>query len=314
METSAVNNLSASIKDKARELGFDLCGIAKSRNLEENGIILRKWCEAGMNGKINYLSRDIEKRINPAVLFPGAQSLVVTGLSYFSDLMQNQPDAPVISRYTYGKDYHDVISGKLNKLLEYIKDTEPLAEGRVFVDSGFILEKAWAKEAGLGWQGKHSVVINKKTGSFFFIGILVLNIELQYDEPFRENLCGNCRICIDECPTGAINGDRTIDTRKCIANLTIEGRGPVPEDILPKIGRRVYGCDKCQEVCPWNRHAVQNTTPEFKLSKEVAEMTLAEWQSLTPERFDRLFGNSAMSRVKYEKLMQNINLVTKSDN
>lgn len=315
MKDYTVNDLSASIKKKAQELGFDLCGIAQSRKLEENGIILRKWCEAGMNDKINYLSRDIDKRINPSNLFPGAQSLVVTGLSYFSDIKQTQAGVPVISRYTYGRDYHEVISRKLNELLSFIKGLNPGTEGRIFVDSGYILEKAWAKEAGLGWQGKHSIVINKKTGSFFFIGILVLkNLRLRYDEPYKQDHCVSCRLCIDECPTGAINDDRTIDARKCIANLTIEGRGPIPDHILPKIGLRIYGCDRCQEVCPWNKHAKQNRTPEFAISDELAGMTFEEWQSLTPERFEKLFGNSAMSRVRYEKLMQNIKLVTRPRN
>jgi epoxyqueuosine reductase len=312
MKNSAENDLSASIKKKAQELGFDLCGIAQAQNLEKNGEILRKWCEAGMNDKINYLSRDIEKRANPVILFPGAKSLVVTGLSYFSDIKQTKTGVPVLSRYTYGKDYHDVISMKLNELLAFIKDRKQETEGRSYVDSGYILEKAWAKEAGLGWQGKHSIVINGKTGSFFFIGILILNITLKYDKPYLEDHCGLCRICIDECPTGAINNDRTIDARKCIANLTIEGRGPVPEYILPMIGKRVYGCDKCQEVCPWNKHAKQNGTPEFTISDELAGMTLEEWQSLTRERFERLFKNSAMGRVKYEKLKENIRLVTNS--
>ncbi len=178
------------------------------------------------------------------MLLPGAKSLVVTGLSYYSEIKQKDPRAPVLSRYAYGVNYHDVISPKLEKLLEFIK-----AHIHLIVRAGYsvirahLLEKAWAREAGLGWQGKHSIVINKKIGSFFFIGALVLNIELDYDTPFEGEYCGECRLCIDECPTGAINDNRTIDARKCIANLTIENRGPIPEDIIPKLGGRVYGCD-----------------------------------------------------------------------
>jgi epoxyqueuosine reductase len=176
-----------------------------------------------------------------------------------------------------------------------------------------LLEKAWAVEAGLGWQGRHSIVINNKIGSFFFIGIIVLNIELDNDNPFRENRCGNCRLCIDLCPTGAINENGTVDTRKCIANLTIENRGPIPEDIIPKIGKRVYGCDRCQEVCPWNKNTKSHKIPEFELPAELKYMTLEDWLNLTRDQFDRLFKNSPVERRKYEPFMRNIVSVAKSN-
>ena len=307
-------DLSVFIKEKARELGFDLCGIARAKILTENGTVLEKWCKAGMNAGMSYLERDIGKRITPDLLFPGAKSLVVTGLSYYSEIKQKNPRAPVLSRYAYGMNYHDVIAGKLDKLLSFIKSVEPEAEGRVFVDSAPLLEKAWAKEAGLGWQGKHSVIINKEIGSFFFIGILMLNTGLQYDMPFNEDHCGKCRLCIDLCPTGAINDNRTIDARKCIANLTIENRGPIPEDIIPELGGRVYGCDRCQEVCPWNKRAEPNKNPEFAINPEIAGMGPEEWQSLTEEKYSRLFRDSALERVKYNDLMRNIEAAIKSMN
>jgi epoxyqueuosine reductase len=311
---SIEKNLSVLIKKKALSLGFDICGIAKVRTLADNGAVLKKWCEAGMNGKIRYLENNIEKRINPEILFPGAKSLIVTGISYYSEIKQKKNGVPVISRYAYGTDYHYVITRKLEELLLFIKDTDPSARGRSFVDSSSILEKAWAKEAGLGWQGKHSIVINRKIGSFFFIGILILNKEIEYDQPFESEYCGDCRLCIDLCPTGAINNDRTIDVRKCIANLTIEDRGPIPDEIIPKLGGRVYGCDRCQEVCPWNNKAIPDAHPEFRLADEIAEMGSDDWQSLTRERFDRLFNNSAMNRVKYDHFMENVRIVTKSRN
>ncbi len=238
MADNVENNLSVRIREKLDELGFDIRGIAKSRSLDEYGPYLEAWVEAGMHDKMGYLARDINNRLNPENLFPEAKSLIVTGLSYYSENKQKDPEAPVLSRYTYGIDYHEVISEKLEKLLSWIKSLVPGTEGRIVVDTASLLEKAWAREAGLGWQGRHSIMINKNIGSFFFIGILVVNIDLDYDAPFEKDYCGNCRICIDACPTGAINDNRTIDTRKCISNLTIENRGPIPEEIVPHLGKK----------------------------------------------------------------------------
>ena len=312
MTISADNNVSLLIKEQAHDLGFDLCGIASSRSLKEREDIIKKWCSDGMNGGMNYLSEDIEKRINPEYLVPGAKSLIVTGLGYYTDRQQREPGVPVISRYAYGENYHSVIERKLDKLLSFIKTIYPETKGRPFVDSAPLLEKAWAAEAGLGWQGRHSIVINKEIGSFFFIGILILNIELDYDKPVTEDYCGNCRLCIDLCPTGAINENHTIDARKCISNLTIENRGPIPREIIPSIGGRVYGCDRCQEVCPWNKNAKPHKTPEFDLPEEIEIMTKEEWINLSAEKFKRLFKGSAIERRKYEPFMRNITDVTKS--
>jgi epoxyqueuosine reductase len=299
------------IKEKAHELGFDICGIAPSRPLEERKNIMLSWLADGMNAGMNYLSRDIEKRINPRSLLPGAKSLIVTGLSYYTDKKQSEPGVPVLSMYAFGESYHTVIEKKLDKLYSYIRNLYPETEGRAFVDSAPLLEKAWAMEAGLGWQGKHSIVINKEIGSFFFIGTLVLNIDLDYDKPVTKDYCGDCRLCIDLCPTGAINDNHTIDARKCIANLTIENRGPIPEEIIPKIGARVYGCDRCQEVCPWNKDAKPHNNPEFNLPEEVETMTKEEWLSLSQDRFNRLFKGTALERREYEPFMRNVTDVTK---
>jgi epoxyqueuosine reductase len=262
---------------------------------------------------MGYLARDIDKRLNPVSLFPGAKSLVVTGLSYYSEKMQKDPEAPVLSRYTYGADYHEVINEKLEKLLAWIKSVEPEADGKPFVDSASLLEKAWAKEAGLGWQGRHSIMINREIGSYFFIGTIILNIELDFDLPSGKDYCSDCRICIDACPTGAINDNRTIDARKCIANLTIENRGPIPEEIVPHLGKRIYGCDRCQEVCPWNRKITISITPEFTINEEIAGMGRENWMNLSREQFSRLFESTSMSRIKFEKLKDNINAALKSN-
>jgi len=312
MTSSADITTSMLIKDKARELGFDLCGIAPSRSLKEREDVLKNWCSEGMNAGMGYLSRDIEKRIDPEFLVPGAKSLIVTGLGYYTDKKQREPDVPVISRYAYGENYHDVIRRKLDKLFSFIKSIKPETLGAAFVDSAPLLEKAWAVEAGLGWQGRHSIVINKELGSFFFIGTLILNIDLDFDSPVTEENCSNCRSCIDLCPTMAINENHTIDARKCIANLTIENRGPIPEEIIPKIGGRVYGCDRCQEVCPWNNDSKTHNIPEFILPEEVETMKKEDWINLSEENFKRLFKGTVVERRKYEPFMRNVTDVTES--
>ena len=314
MTASADRTLSVLIKEKAKDIGFDLCGIAAARPLAEREALLKNWCTSGMNAGMTYLARDIEKRINPEFLVEGAKSLIVTGINYYTDKRQTEAGVPVLSRYAFGEGYQDVIKGKLNTLLTFIKSIEPETEGRTFSDSAPLLEKAWAAEAGIGWQGKHSIVINKKIGSFFFIGILILNKELEYDNPVTGDYCGTCRLCIDLCPTGAINEDHTIDARKCIANLTIENRGPIPEDIVPRLEGRIYGCDRCQEVCPWNKDALPHNVPEFEIAAELEQLTAEEWNSLSPERFKRLFKKSAVGRKKYDTFMENIALVSKNRN
>ncbi len=310
MSITADKSISVLIKEKAIELGFDICGIALSRPLKEREEILKEWCSAGMNDGMNYLSRDIEKRIDPGYLVAGAKSLIVTGLNYYTDKKQQEPGVPLISIYAFGETYQTVIKRKLTDLLSFIRSLKPEVEGRAFVDTAPLLEKAWAVEAGLCWQGRNSVVINKEIGSFFFIGALVLNIELEYDEPFTGDLCGNCRTCIDLCPTGAINENRTIDARKCIANITLN-REAIPDELLPDIRPRAFGCDTCQDVCPWNRNAKPHKTPEFDLPCEITFMKREEWMSLSREHFIRLFKGNAIEKRKYEPFMRNVTDVTK---
>jgi epoxyqueuosine reductase len=311
MSVSSDKNISMLIKEKALSLGFDLCGIARSKILHDHEPVLKKWCSSGMNGQMEYLGRNIARRINPALLFPETKSVVVTGLNYYSERAQGGDGVPVISRYAYGVNYHDVIQDKLNELLCYIKSIYPEADGKSFVDSAPILEKAWAKEAGLGWPGRHSVLINNKIGSFFFLGIVILNLEMEYDEPFSDDHCGTCTLCIESCPTGAINENRTIDVRRCIAYLTIENKAVIEEGLVQKMEGRVFGCDKCQEVCPWNKNAKEHKIPEFKISAELAQMTAYDWENLTEAQFEKLFKRSAIERKTYERFRQNVTDITK---
>jgi len=310
MTILADTSTSLLIKKFSKEVGFDLCGITPARPLDEHRSAFTQWVFAGMNADMAYLGQNIEKRLDPRNLFPGAKSLIVTGINYYSEKKQGGAGVPVISRYAYGMNYHDVIKLKLNKILNYIKTLYPDAQGRSFVDSAPLLEKAWGKEAGLGWPGKNSILINKKMGSFFFLGVLIVNIDLEYDKPAKEDYCGACNLCIESCPSGAINNNRTIDTRKCIAYLTLESKTLIPEELAGKLEGRVFGCDKCQEVCPWNKSAKQHKTPEFYLPDEVRLMTEADWKNLSRKDFKRLFKGSAILRRSYCRFMDNIEAAT----
>ena len=294
------------IKEYAREVGFDLCGIARARSLDEHKPVLAKWVNSGMNGSMSYLGQNIGKRIDPRILVPGAKSVIVTGLNYYSEKKQGGNDVPVISRYAYGDNYHDVIRKKLKEILEFIKNIYPDTVGRIFVDSAPLLEKAWGREAGLGWPGKNSILINREIGSFFFLGVIITNIELEYDQPVETDNCGSCSICMESCPSGAINDDRTIDTRRCLAYLTLESRDPIPDDLILKLEGRAFGCDKCQEVCPWNSSSKPHKTPEFELPAEVGLMTAGEWKNLSRKNFKRLFERSAIGRRTYCRFMDNL--------
>jgi epoxyqueuosine reductase len=300
------------IKSKASDLGFDLYGIAGARPLTEHISRIRSWCGDGMHNDMGYLCRDVEKRTDPERLFPGCKSVIVTGLSYNCGQLQGGNDIPVISRYAYGINYHDVILAKLNELLVFIRSYSPATEGKAFVDSAPLLEKAWAREAGLGWPGKHSVLINEKIGSFFFLGILLLDTSLIYDMPYSADKCGKCRLCIEACPVAAINDNHTIDTRKCIASITIESKDPIPSDQAELYGKRVFGCDRCQEVCPWNREVKVNAAPEFKLNPAIRSMSAEDWKTLSREKFKKLFSSSPIGRKKYGLFMENIEILNRT--
>jgi len=311
MISSGDNNLNRKIKDFAISIGFDLIGIAHSKPLNDHKEIIKNWLAAGMNAGMSFISRDVEKRTNPAHLVDGAKSVVVAGINYFPGERQGSNGIPVISKFAYGKDYHIVIEEKLNKLLNYIISCEPKASGKVCVDSAPILEKAWAREAGLGWIGKNSILINKEKGSFIFLGEIVLNIQFQYDDAFSEDFCGSCRLCIEACPTNAINENKTIDARKCISWLTVENKDAIPEEFKGNMRERVFGCDICQDVCPWNKNAKPHNNPGFALSPELAKMCRQDWLSISGKKFQELFSQSSVGRIKYERLKRNIVTILK---
>jgi len=302
-------NLSQLIKKKALELGFDGCGISRALRLDEEGDRLKSWLDAGYNGTMHYMSNHFEKRINPAELVEGAKSVISVLLNYHTKLQQEDPDAPAISSYALGKDYHFVLKERLYQLLGYIQAELSPCQGRAFVDSAPLLEKALARESGLGWIGKHSLLIHPRLGSFLFIGELVIDLKLDYDEPFGNNLCGSCTRCMDSCPTGAIIAPMKLDARRCLSYLTIETKEAIPEALAENLSNRLVGCDICQQVCPWNSKAQQNQIVEFQPKKELLEMKAEDWKNLEKPTFNRLFKKSAVQRAGFVRMKRTLDLL-----
>ena len=298
------------IKAKAAELGFSACGISKAGPLEEDSSRLLKWLAAGNNGSMGYMANHFEKRVNPAVLVDGAKSVVSVLMNYYTEEAQTDPDAPVISKYALGKDYHYVLKERLFKLLSYIQSELTPCQGRAFVDSAPLLEKTLAREAGLGWIGKHTLLINPRFGSYLFIGELILDLELEYDDPFGNNLCGSCSRCMDSCPTGAIIAPSQLDARRCISYLTIETKEDVPDHLAENLSNRLVGCDICQQVCPWNSKAQQNKVPEFLPKPELLNMTVADWEIFDKPAYNSLFKDTAVERAGYARIKRTLGLLS----
>jgi epoxyqueuosine reductase len=253
----------AIVKQKALEAGFDDCGISSAEYLSDHAPGLNDWLNKGYHADMHWMSNHLEKRCDPTQLVPGAKSVISVLLNYYSPNKQKDPEAPVFSKYAYGKDYHKVVKKKLKALFNALKEEIPDIEGRAFVDSAPVMEHAWASRSGLGWIGKNSLLISKKFGSFVFIGELIVNTELNYGSSIKD-YCGNCTLCINECPTHAITSDRTVDSNKCISYHTIENKDELPEDLRNNFFNRVFGCDICQDVCPWNRDLKAHNIPEFE--------------------------------------------------
>lgn len=293
------------IKTEAKRLGFDYCGISKADFLEEEAPRLENWLNKNMHGQMSYMQNHFDKRLDPRILVPGAKSVISMLLNYYPSAEQQDKTAPKISKYAYGTDYHFVIKEKLNQLLEFIKINIGDIEGRAFVDSAPVMDKAWAKKSGLGWIGKHSNLINKSSGSFFFIAELIIDLDLEYDGPIKD-YCGTCTKCIDACPTDAIIGPNIVDGSKCISYYTIELKENIPNDVKGKFDNWAFGCDVCQDVCPWNRFSKPHSETHFKANDELLKLSKKDWEEITEETFKRVFKDSAVKRTKFSGLKRNI--------
>ncbi len=297
------------IKYFARQLGFDYCGIAKAVKLEDDARRLEKWLSKGFNGSMQYMENHFELRVDPSKLVPGAKSIITLLLNYFPAQLQPD-DTPKIAKYAFGTDYHEVIRAKLKKLLQQIKEDIGEVNGRGFVDSAPVLERSWAQKSGLGWVGKNGNLINKQAGSFFFIATLITDIELECDDPFVKDYCGTCTKCIDHCPTEAILPDKVIDGSKCISYFTIELKDSlIPEAMKGKFNNWMFGCDVCQDVCPWNRFSKPTNEINFTPLPEILNFTKNDWEELTEENFKVLFKNSPLKRSKFDGIKRNLKFI-----
>jgi epoxyqueuosine reductase len=301
------------IKTEAKNLGFMFCGIAKAEFLEQEAPRLENWLKKGMHGEMKYMENHFDKRLDPRLLVDGAKSVISLGLNYYTDNDQQDPLTPKISRYAYGADYHHVIKDKLKQLLNTINEKIGEVGGRAFVDSAPVLDRAWAKKAGMGWIGKNGNLINKKAGSFFFLAELIIDLELEYDiEPTADH-CGSCTRCVDACPTDAIVGPYIVDGSRCISYLTIELKNEIPVEFKGKMDNWMFGCDICQDVCPWNKFSVLHNEPSFTPHSELLGMKKADWEDITHETFQKVFKNSAVKRAKFDGLKRNIEFLRSVD-
>lgn len=297
------------IKAEALRLGFMACGISKATFLEAEAPRLDQWLKQQHHGQMQYMENHYDKRLDPRLLVDDARSVISLSLNYYTPDQQQDIKAPKISKYAYGADYHHVIKDKLKELLNYIQTEIGEVGGRAFVDSAPVLDKAWAKQAGLGWVGKHSNLISKQAGSYFFLAELILDLELEYDHAFAADHCGSCTRCIDACPTQAIVAPQHVDGSRCISYLTIELKEAIPTEFKGKMDNWMFGCDICQQVCPWNRFSSPHTEAAFKPHDDLLGMKAAEWLDISEEVFRTLFKGSAVKRTKYSGLKRNIDFL-----
>ena len=300
------NNYTDFVKSTALSLGFDYCGIAKAGKLEEEARYLEKWLQKGYNGTMGYMENYFDLRVDPTKLVPGAKSVITLLLNYFPAEKQNEA-SPQISKYAYGNDYHEVIKSKLKIFLQILKENIGEVTGRGFTDSAPVLERSWAEKSGLGWVGKNGNLITKQSGSFFFIATLITDLELQPDNPFIKDYCGTCTKCIDACPTDAILPDKVIDGSKCISYFTIELKDMlIPEKMKGSFENKLFGCDICQDVCPWNRFSKPTQEAGFTPLHEVLNFSKNDWEELTEESFKIIFRKSPLKRSKFEGIKRNL--------
>ena len=299
----------AFIKKTAKLLDFDHCGIAKAQRLDDDAFRLEQWLNKGMNGTMQYMENYFDMRIDPSLLVPGAKSIITLLKNYYPAQNQNST-APKISKYAYGKDYHDVIRSKLNELILHIKENIGDIHGRGFVDSAPVLERTWAQKSGLGWIGKNGNLINKQSGSFYFIATIITDLELEYDDAFAKDYCGSCTRCIDACPTNAILPNKVVDGSKCISYFTIELKEMlIPNEMQGKFDGWMFGCDTCQDVCPWNRFSKPNSEINFTPLPEILNLSSNEWAAMSEEKFKKFFKDSALRRTKFSGIQRNLKFI-----
>lgn len=306
---SAIANYTSFIKKETERLGFEHCGIAKAERLEDDARRLESWLNKGMHGSMQYMDRHFDLRVDPTLLVPGAKSVITLLLNYYPAEIQ-KAELPKVAKYAYGKDYHLVIRNKLNELLASIRNHIGEINGRGFVDSAPVLERAWAVRSGLGWVGKNGNLIHKKAGSFFFIATLITDLELDYDLPFKTDHCGSCTRCIDNCPTEAILPNKTIDSNKCISYYTIEWKQAlIPKEYKDKFDNWLFGCDTCQDVCPWNRFKSPTREASFNPLNEIMQFSFTDWESINEEHFKRMAKESPISRTGYAGIQRNLKFI-----
>lgn len=298
------------IKSLASSTGFDYCGIAKAQLLYEDARRLETWLSKGMHGSMKYMENYFDLRIDPSRLVPGARSVITLLLNYFPAAQQSA-DSPKISKYAFGNDYHEVIRAKLKLFLQQVKEQVGEVHGRGFVDSAPVLERAWAQKTGIGWIGKNGNLINKQSGSFFFIATLIVDLELEYDNEFVKDFCGTCTKCIDNCPTDAILPGKVVDGSKCISYFTIELKDAlIPEKMKGQFDNWMFGCDVCQDVCPWNRFSKPTGEIQFTPIPEVLNLSNHDWEEMTEESFKGIFKDSALKRTKFKGLKRNLKFIS----
>lgn len=296
------------VKNIATELGFSFCGISKAEFLHEEAPRLEAWLKRSYQGKMSYLENHFDKRLDPALLVPGAKSVVSLIYNYFPQEDLAKEGQFKIAKYAYGEDYHFVVKDKLKLFMERLQQQVGEVNGRAFVDSAPVMERAWAKKSGLGWIGKNSLLLNKQMGSFFFLAELILDLELEYDGPVKD-YCGTCTACIDACPTDAIAEPYVVDGSKCISYFTIELKEEIPNDVKGKFENWIFGCDICQDVCPWNSFSKPHHEPRFMPDGDLEKMSLKDWKEITDEVFQKIFRHSAVKRTKLDGLKRNIQFI-----
>ena len=306
---NSITKHTSMIKTEAKRLGFLSCGISKAGFLEEEAPRLEKWLNQNMHGEMQYMENHFDKRLDPTKLVEGSKSVISLLLNYFPSEDQN-PDSYKISKYAYGMDYHFVIKDKLKSLLQFIQEEIGDVHGRAFVDSAPVLDKAWAAKSGLGWIGKNSNLLTQQVGSFYFIAELIVDLELAYDTPVTDH-CGTCTACIDACPTEAIVQPYVVDGSKCISYLTIELKNEIPSEFDGKLDEWMFGCDVCQDVCPWNRFSKPHSEPLFHPNPDLLSFTKKDWEEITEDVFKKIFKKSAVKRTKLSGLQRNINFLKK---